>query len=54
MAVGSSGAGSKFVPYLEPGHYVGVEISGSRLEQGRRLMDEAGIATRQLRNLSRQ
>ena len=36
--------GLQFVPYLEPGHYVGVEISGSRLEQGRRLMDEAGIA----------
>jgi len=36
--------GLQFVPYLEPGHYVGVEISGARLEQGRRLMDEAGIS----------
>ena len=36
--------GLQFVPYLEPGHYVGVDISGTRLEQGRGLMDEAGIA----------
>jgi SAM-dependent methyltransferase len=36
--------GLQFVPYLQPHHYVGVEISASRLEQGRRLMDEAGIA----------
>ncbi len=36
--------GLQFVPYLQPGHYVGVDIAGTRLEQGRRLMDEAGIA----------
>ena len=36
--------GLQFVPYLQPGHYVGVDISATRLEQGRRLMDEAGIA----------
>ena len=36
--------GLQFVPYLKPGHYVGVDISEGRLEQGRRLMDEAGIA----------
>lgn len=35
--------GLQFVPYLQTGHYIGVEISGPRLEQGRRLMDEAGI-----------
>ncbi len=35
--------GLQFVPYLEPGHYVGVDISASRLEQGQGLMDEAGI-----------
>lgn len=35
--------GLQFVPYLNRGNYVGVDISVMRLEQGRRLMDEAGI-----------
>jgi SAM-dependent methyltransferase len=37
-------AALQLVPYLEPGRYVGVDISGARLEQGHQLMSEAGIA----------
>lgn len=36
--------GLQFVPYLEPGRYIGVDISPARIEQGRRLLDDAGIA----------
>lgn len=36
-------AGLQLVPYLEPGRYVGVDISRTRLDQGARLMDAAGI-----------
>jgi SAM-dependent methyltransferase len=36
--------GLQFVPYLEPGRYVGVDISATRLAQGRKLMEAAGIA----------
>lgn len=36
--------GLYFVPYLEPGRYVGVDISNSRLEQGRRLLSRVDIA----------
>jgi SAM-dependent methyltransferase len=36
--------GLQFIPYLQPGNYVGVDISPTRLEQGRRLMAEAGVA----------
>ncbi len=36
--------GLQFIPYLDPGNYVGVDISRVRLDQGRELMDAAGIA----------
>lgn len=36
--------GLQFVPYLEAGNYVGVDISEVRLTQGRQLMAKAGIA----------
>lgn len=35
--------GLQFVPYLKPHRYVGVEISETRLQQGRDLMRAAGI-----------
>jgi SAM-dependent methyltransferase len=32
------------IPYLKPGHYVGMEISELRIEKGRRLLEKEGIA----------
>jgi ubiquinone/menaquinone biosynthesis C-methylase UbiE len=46
IGCGSLRGGLHFIRYLEPGHYVGLDISQPILDAGRRFVDEAGLAAR--------
>lgn len=46
VGCGSMRAGRHFVRYLDPGHYVGLDISAAILEAGRRVLREEGLADR--------
>jgi SAM-dependent methyltransferase len=37
--------GRHVIPYLRPGHYVGMEIAAMRIEKGLRLLSKEGIST---------
>ena len=39
------------IPYLEPGNYCGVDIAASRIDKGRRMLEDAGIAPDRYRAL---
>ncbi len=44
---GSMRGGRRFVKYLEPGHYQGMDINPALLTAGRRELAKAGVADRQ-------
>jgi SAM-dependent methyltransferase len=49
LGCGTLRGGIPLIDYLEPGHYIGVEVRGDVLDEGRRELAESGLAAKEPR-----